>query len=60
MSDYHLAFVEGGTGNFDIVETFTAENDKAARETAESIASENYPEFGPWYVLNSDRNNIDA
>lgn len=60
MKNYYLAFVDGGTGRFDIVEKFVAENDNEARQSAESIALESFSEFGPWYVLDSQKKNIDA
>lgn len=51
---YHVAFVTV-TGGFDIVESFHASSDDRANEYAER-------RFGhdDWYVLNSDKKNING
>lgn len=55
MSTYHIAFVNGGAGDFEIVETFTARDDSAANEHAEA----NYLNQD-WYVLDQDGRNING
>jgi hypothetical protein len=52
---YHVAFVNGGTGDFDIVESFHAADDDEANEYAER-------RFGhdDWYVLDGDKKNING
>jgi hypothetical protein len=53
--EYRIAFVEGGTGDWDVVETFTAPNDDAANAYAE----EHYADQ-EWYVINAAGENING
>jgi hypothetical protein len=52
---YHIAFVNGGTGDFEIVETFYASGDELANQYAE----EEY-ENQDWYVLDRNHKNING
>lgn len=54
-SDYRIAFVDGSTGDFDCVESFTAANDDAAN----AYATEKYA-GREWYVLNASGQNING
>ena len=53
--EYRIAFIEGGTGDWDVVEKFTAPNDAAANAYAEQHYADR-----EWYVLDADGQNING
>lgn len=52
---YHIAYVDGSDGSFDIVQSFTAKDDDAANRYAEAHYSGT-----EWYVLDSKKHNING
>jgi hypothetical protein len=53
-AEYSIAYMIEATGEFDVVETFTAADDAAANAYAEANHD------GEWYVLNAAGRNINA
>lgn len=53
--EYRIAFVDGSTGGFDVVETFTASCDDEANAYAETHYANQ-----DWYVLDSSGRNING
>jgi hypothetical protein len=54
LSEYRIAYMVDTTGEFEIVETFTAADDAEANAYAEANHD------GEWYVLNDKGRNINA
>lgn len=50
-TEYQIAFVSGGWGEFAVVETFEAQSDDAANAYAESEYADQ-----EWYVLRGGKN----
>lgn len=62
MPTYQIAFMLESTGEFEIAETFTAENDAAANAWAESQEPRFREQYDndDWYVLDAAGRNING
>lgn len=59
MPTYYFAFVRE-SGAWDIVKSFEADDDKAAMHVAADTAKDNFMGRTDWYVLDSNKENINA
>lgn len=59
MPTYYFAFVRE-SGAWDIVKSFEADDDKAAMHVAADTAKDNFMGRTDWYVLNNNKENINA
>lgn len=59
MPTYYLAFVRE-SGAWDIVKSFEADDDKAAMHVAADTAKDDFMGRTDWYVLDSNKENINA
>ena len=59
MSTYYFAFVRD-SGAWDICRDFEADNDTGAMSAAEDIAREDFDGRSDWYVLDLNKQNINA
>ena len=59
MPTYYFAFVRE-SGAWDIVKSFEADDDKAAMHVAADTAKDDFMDRTDWYVLDSNKENINA
>lgn len=59
MPTYYFAFVRE-SGAWDIVKSFDADDDKAAMHVAADTAKDDFMGRTDWYVLDSNKKNINA